>query len=362
MAEMQIDEGYLVMADLSGFTSFVAKGEIDHAQVILTNLLNVLRARLTPALTLAEVEGDALFLYAADGTVPRGETLLELIEDTYVAFRDKQRTMQHNAVCPCEACRMIPTLDLKFVVHHGQYVLQSVTGSTKPFGNCVNLVHRLLKNDVTESTGWRAYALYTSIALDAMDVQPQGMHVQSMEYEHLGEFSVSASNLRTRYDELTAERTSFLDDSDAHFKLSRRYALPRARVWELLTDIEIRNQWEMNADWREDSRPGGRSGAGSTNHCAASGFIEEILDWRPFDYYTSQFRYGPVRLRVTGQLIEDGDGTDVRWRMSLESLLPGPIRGPICRFFANRLMRAPERFSHLDRLVESEATPAATPL
>jgi hypothetical protein len=63
--------------------------------------------------------------------------------------------MQHNATCPCKACQAISSLDLKFVSHHGEYVLQNITGMSKPVGSCVNLAHRLLKNNVRKETGWR---------------------------------------------------------------------------------------------------------------------------------------------------------------------------------------------------------------
>jgi hypothetical protein len=115
-----------VLADISGFTHFVAGSEVVHAQGILTNLMGLLRGRLTPTLRLAEVEGDALFLYASVDDITRGETLLELNEGTYVAFRDILNTMRRNATCPCDACRMIPGLDLKFITHFGQYVCCSI--------------------------------------------------------------------------------------------------------------------------------------------------------------------------------------------------------------------------------------------
>ena len=56
---------------------------------------------------------------------------------------------------PSAACRAIPTLDLKFVVHHGAYIAQRVAGTTELVGADVALAHRLLKNGVAEATGWR---------------------------------------------------------------------------------------------------------------------------------------------------------------------------------------------------------------
>jgi len=346
-----IETGYLVLADLTGFTPFVASAEIDHARLILNDLLGLLRRTLTSSLTLAEVEGDALFLYAPDDRMRHGETLLELIESTYVSFRDRIRLAERNTACPCEACRMIPTLDLKFIVHWGEWMLQETATSVKPFGSCVNLVHRMLKNEVTDATGWRAYALFSDRALDHMGVHPAGMHEQSVEYPHLGSTTIHALGLRARYEELTAARTSYLAGPDAHFTIRRTYPLSRARLWEFMTSLERRNEWEVNADWQEVERTRGRTAQGATNHCARSGFLEELMDWRPFDYWTTELRWRAVRFRVTGELSDAGESTQVEWRMALESVLPGPLRGPACRFFARRMARVPARFEKLDELV-----------
>lgn len=77
-------------------------------------------------MTLAEVEGDAVFVYATGEKYSRGETLLEMIEATYVAFRDRQASVNRNAVCTSKAYRTLPDLDLKFVTHYGSYVLHNV--------------------------------------------------------------------------------------------------------------------------------------------------------------------------------------------------------------------------------------------
>jgi hypothetical protein len=40
--------GYLVIADISGYTSFVAKTELEHSQEILSELLELLVSRFQP--------------------------------------------------------------------------------------------------------------------------------------------------------------------------------------------------------------------------------------------------------------------------------------------------------------------------
>ncbi len=54
------------------------------------------------------------------------------------------------STCPCKACQAIPTLDLKFMVHHGDFIIQQVAGIKDLLGTDVNLIHRLAKNHVSE--------------------------------------------------------------------------------------------------------------------------------------------------------------------------------------------------------------------
>ena len=354
MREAGRQSGYLVLADLSGYTSFVAQTELEHAQGILTNLLALLRSRLTPTLQLAEVEGDALFLYALERELTRGETLLELVESTYVVFRDALHSMQRTTRCPCQACQAIPSLDLKFITHFGDYMLQDVSGRTKPFGSPVNLAHRLLKNRITETTGWQAYALFTELALERMGVKPEDVHEEVVAYEHLGEWRVAAFDLRRRYAELTAARKTYLTAGEAHVTLQRRFAASPARLWDLLTDPSKRARWETGSDWSVRERPLGRTGPGTHNHCAISDFNEEVLDWRPFDYYTVRLGRGSIRMLITNELRENGDGTELRWSMVFEGRAPRALRSVASRLFATKLMQMPVRFERLERLVASD--------
>ena len=43
-----VEKGYLVLADISGFTPFIAESELDHSYEILSEILCVLRSE-TPA-------------------------------------------------------------------------------------------------------------------------------------------------------------------------------------------------------------------------------------------------------------------------------------------------------------------------
>ena len=111
--------GYLVIADISGYTSFVAGTELEHSHEILSDLLSTICERIESILIFHKLEGDAVFAYIPETKITRGETILELMESTYAAFRDKQVSMKRATTCTCNACRNIPSLDLKFIAHHG---------------------------------------------------------------------------------------------------------------------------------------------------------------------------------------------------------------------------------------------------
>src|SRR3990172_5114274 len=120
--DTRLQHGYLTLADISGFTSYLAQVELDHANEVLAELLEKIVARFRPVLTISKLEGDAVFAYLTDAKFTRGETLLELFEATYVAFRDAVEAAARRTTCPCRACRAIPQLALKFIVHYGEFM------------------------------------------------------------------------------------------------------------------------------------------------------------------------------------------------------------------------------------------------
>ena len=152
--ERKTQTGYLVLADISGYTSFVATTEIEHAENVISPLLETIIEKLSELVTLVKLEGDAVFAYVPEEKVSSFSALLELLDSTYLIFRDSATDMHEHATCPCRACKAIPSLDLKFFVHYGEYVIQKVAGTLDLLGNDVTLIHRLAKNHVTESTGW----------------------------------------------------------------------------------------------------------------------------------------------------------------------------------------------------------------
>jgi hypothetical protein len=202
--ERKTQTGYLILADITGYTSFVAQTEIEHAGLALSYLLETIVEKLDDPLTIAKLEGDAVFAYIEDTKLEDCKVLLALIDQTYLAFRDKALALYNQATCPCRACRALPTLDLKFMLHHGDFVLQQVAGIRDLLGTDVNLIHRLLKNGVSESTGWKGYALFTDQALEHMQCSKDNYFRRCETYEHLGDVNIYCMDMHVRYEELKA--------------------------------------------------------------------------------------------------------------------------------------------------------------
>ena len=202
--ERKTQTGYLLLADISGYTSFVAQTEIEHADMALSFLLETIIEKLGNLLTISKLEGDAVFAYIEESKLEEAESLLELIDQTYMAFRDKALTLYRGATCPCRACQALPTLDLKFMVHHGEFIIQQVAGIRDLLGTDVNLVHRLAKNRVSESTGWKGYALFTNQGLERLQTDKASFVQQKESYEHLGEVQTYVRDMHVRYEAMKA--------------------------------------------------------------------------------------------------------------------------------------------------------------
>ena len=61
----QTEPACLVIADITGYTSYLAGVELDHAQDILADLMNTVVTSLRPTFRLAKLEGDAAFTTSA---------------------------------------------------------------------------------------------------------------------------------------------------------------------------------------------------------------------------------------------------------------------------------------------------------
>ena len=122
------EKGYLLIADIGGYTKFITAVELEHSTDILADLINSIAAQAVGAFHLAKLEGDAFFVFAPEGSID-GPAFLTLVESCYFAFAERLRDISRANTCECGACRLTPSLNLKFVAHAGQYSKQTMAGS-----------------------------------------------------------------------------------------------------------------------------------------------------------------------------------------------------------------------------------------
>ncbi|HYE94860.1 MAG TPA: DUF2652 domain-containing protein [Rubricoccaceae bacterium] len=313
-------QGYFLLADISGYTAFLTQSELDHAQDILRSLFETLLAEIRPPLAVAEVEGDAVFAFAPDQGFLQGQTLLSTVENLYAAFAEMRERMMRNTTCTCTACRLIPTLDLKFVVHHGPYAAQQLDprARPKPQGPEVIRAHRLLKNEVREKTGVTAYAFLTDACVQAcgLEALAAGMTAHTEHHEHLGAVRGVVYDLAPVWARERERRRVVVGADDLWMTAEAVLPLPPSLAWEYLYEPERRRQWIHADGMTITGGPDARTGLGSTYHCAHGNTVieSEIVDWRPFAYETSRNAWpmGATAL-ITTRLIPEGKGTRVQF-------------------------------------------------
>ena len=353
------EHGFLLIADLTGYTAYLSRGEIEHAPTIAGDLLETIVGRLEPPFRLAKFEGDAAFLYVEDGRA-EGSLLLDAVEAAYLAFRRRLRSIEQASACDCTACSQAPRLDLKFFLHHGEYVRTPIAGRDELAGASIIVVHRLLKGATAaaahdEDGRASGFGVVTAEALGAMaiDADALGATAGSETIEHLGTVSTYTVDLEARWSSEAGRRRVEIDDQRALVDISTVVPADPATVWAYLTAPALRPRWEgpiVIAETTED----GRRGVGTRSQCVTGRLatIEEIVDWQPYDHASYRLVVpGVGAADATWDLAPDASGTTVRLRWAAA----GPDSPPVVEL--ERIRR--ERASALDRLtVVLGASPA----
>ena len=314
-----------LIADISGYTGYLADVELDHAQGILSDLVGAVVSALRPAFRLAKLEGDAAFTVQPTESLD-GTMLLDTVERCYFGFRRRRRDIRQATSCECNACARIPDLDLKFVVHHGRAVQHRVAGRQELVGPDVIVVHRLLKNEVVDRLGIEAYALFTQACLDAAGLDPAALAMRPITetYDRIGDVPCWALDLERRWQEEEARVRVFVRPEDAILDIPIPTRVPPQVAWQVLTAPGRRMSWQPWVTSVEiQDAEGGRRGPGSSNHCmhGQAAVIEEVLDWRPYDYVTDRTVVvtpdGPVRFPHTIEFEPTTEGTTIHLRFAM---------------------------------------------
>jgi hypothetical protein len=326
---MAAQKGSLIIADIGGYTSYLTSVELEHSHDVLADLVNTVVGTLSSMFRLAKLEGDAVFCYDFE-EAPSGPSLIAAIEGTYFAFRRRLRDIAHLTTCQCNACIRIPSLDLKFVAHHGEFIVHEVAGRAELLGPDVITVHRLLKNTIVETTGSRAYAFLTDASIDSCTLDPGLMdltpHIET--YDDVGVVSGYLLDLGARW-QAEEDRTAITvgpDDADLSLEIDVRMGAPA--LWDLMTSPHRAYEWFVGLESMTEENPAGIRGVGTVNHCVHGGMAvdQEIVDWKPFHYWTQRSATPMGALIMTTWLDPADAGTRIAYRMRFETPLPEEMR------------------------------------
>ncbi len=314
---------FFVIADISGYTKFMAETAIEHAKGILESLFGDLVPAIREPLKISGLQGDAVFAYAFETDVMTKQFILDFAEQLYCVFARSKEKMLINSSCPCDACSNVDGLELKIVVHHGECVIQETGGRQELAGQDVITAFRLLKNNVKENTGLSAYTLITCDAIRAMDMAEyfDEKEFQTEDIEHIGEIEFVVRDMRAAWNRRRASDRTFVQLNDD--LLMEEWIIPvpvsPEIAFVICTRPDLRAEW-IGADQVDllDTNKG-KIEPGTTYHCHHGDDIYpyEIVDWNPGDYVTGRYNL-PMGLSMleTMELVEAGDGTMIKLRFS----------------------------------------------
>lgn len=245
-----MNKSLLFLPDISGFTEFVRNTEIDHSQHIISELLEILIDSNILDMQLAEIEGDALFLFKEE-EIPSLEKLLSQVETMFTAFYSHLKLLEKNRVCPCNACSSAPYLQLKIILHCGELQFINVQSNRKPFGMYVIEAHRLMKNSINSDN----YALISKPLSDDIELST---NYQSKLFDfELGENEYDGRKINYIFSEINkeelklrpfaqAKKVSFDRSPSIYFK--KKFPVSASNLLEYITNYAHRYEWIEGVD------------------------------------------------------------------------------------------------------------------
>jgi hypothetical protein len=332
--------GLLLITDITGYSKYVHQTELEHAQSSLADLLHLLIDYTRSPLILSKLEGDAVFAYASAEGFLQGQTLVEMVESTYLAFRKALELMIRNTTCTCAACRSLKDLDLKFFVHYGSFTIQKLNEYRELLGNDVNLVHRLAKNHIREQTGFGAYAAYTQAIIEKIGLSGiAGSMISHREtFADVGEVQLYVQNMHDVWERRGHEVRITAEQNNPMGQLEFNFPYPPDVMWQYITAPEFRSVINGSDSQEFKDLSAGRAGIGSLYVCAhgKNQVLQPILDWKPFEGYTTSDLIMGAQLLHTIQVVPAGDGTNLRYSVGV--LETSPAKFLILKLMTRGLM------------------------
>jgi len=190
MEEKSAAPVFFCIPDITGFTKFVTStDDPQFANLVITTVLNKVVSVNILAMSIAEIEGDAVFFYKT-GRLPAVNHVAKQCQLIYDTFLDTIAAFENSHFELYKKYLSNNQLGIKIVIHHGHINLAKIKGRTKLMGEDVILAHKLLKNSIADP----CYILMTNSYLEKLKdkkVVKNWFHWESLKkgkenYEHFG--------------------------------------------------------------------------------------------------------------------------------------------------------------------------------
>jgi len=112
--------GYLLIADISGYTDFIKLHNLRkkpvigskmadmfeaHAETIISDLLETVIDQIEPVMSLNKLEGDAAFFFCEDDSnSSQADGIIAAMERANEAFKEKSSELVFVQACGCDLC------------------------------------------------------------------------------------------------------------------------------------------------------------------------------------------------------------------------------------------------------------------
>jgi hypothetical protein len=140
---------FFCVPDITGFTKFIATSDINFSKEVIPALLRKLIEANILKMSVAEIEGDAIFFYKT-GRLPAVNRVAEQCKHLYKTFSDFLSKLEQEDPENYQKYLSDNQLGLKIVIHYGHTSLSNIKGRIKLLGEDVIIAHKLLKNGICE--------------------------------------------------------------------------------------------------------------------------------------------------------------------------------------------------------------------
>ncbi len=178
---MQKKTGFLLIADISGYTPFIKNHSMrnkplignkiadfwdSHADKLINTLLEEVIQNFEPVMEFNKLEGDAaLFFLEEINDENQIQNIYDRILITREKFNTKVNSLQFVQSCPCDPCQQSKNLKLKMFLHKGFFNQTEIRNNQELSGEALIFIHRMLKNKIKSSE----YFLFSETVLGKLE-------------------------------------------------------------------------------------------------------------------------------------------------------------------------------------------------